>query len=244
VDFGLYIRVLWRFRLLVLLGLTLAMTLALLSTVRITSDGVKYRQTELWASTTRLLVTQTGFPEGRLYAQQPENGVQPTVPIADPGRFNNLAILYAELATSDPVRRLMLRDGPAVGQVIATPLVAGGEFKTQLPMIDITAISISPRGAIALSQRSGTALARYLRERQVASEVPPEDRAVIQQVVRPSQATIFQPRSRTMPVVVFIAVMFAAVALAFLLENVRPRGQESSAPTEATLSGTKQRRTA
>ena len=67
MDFGLYVRVLWRFRLLVVLGLILALSLAMLSFVRVGTDGVTYRQTELWASTTRLLVTQTGFPEGRLY---------------------------------------------------------------------------------------------------------------------------------------------------------------------------------
>ena len=58
-------------------------------------------------------MTQRGFPEGRLYAQSPtQEGQLPSQednasPVADPARFNTLAILYAELATSDPVRRLM-----------------------------------------------------------------------------------------------------------------------------------------
>ena len=46
----------------------LAITLATLSLVRVSSDGLTYRQTELWSSSTRLLVTQQGFPMGRLLA--------------------------------------------------------------------------------------------------------------------------------------------------------------------------------
>jgi len=244
VDFKLYSRVLWRFRLLVLLGLVLAMALAVLSLVRVGTDGATYRATELWSSTTRLLVTQTGFPEGRLYAQQPPDAVHPSVPVADPGRFNNLAILYAELATSDPVRALMRRDGPMRGKIIATPLVAGGEFKTQLPMIDLTAIGTSPASAIALAQRGADALTTYIEDEQRASNVPVGDRAVLQQVVRPTRALIFQPRSKTMPIVVFLAVMFVTIGLAFLLENLRPRNRDAGGPPQAKLEDTQQRRSA
>src|SRR5688572_23274106 len=133
MDLQLYARVLWRFKFIVLLGLLLALALSLLSTVRITNDGIKYRDKELWSSTMRLLVTQSGFPEGRLYGQEPTPPgqdpattppvvSQPDFPLVDPGRFNNLAILYAELATSDPVRQLMRRDGPVRGQIVATAL--------------------------------------------------------------------------------------------------------------------------
>lgn len=223
MDFGLYVRVLWRFRLLVVLGLVLAMALTTLSVVRVGSNGVTYRQSELWSSTTRLLVTQTGFPEGRLYGETPTGREAPESPVVDPGRFNNLAVLYSELAESDPVRLLIRRDGPIRGQIAATPLVAGGEFKTQLPMIDITAISTSPLRAIRLAQRSGNALMTYISDKQRASSVPPADRAVIQPVVRPTKALLVQPRSKTMPIVVFLAVMSVTVGLAFLLENLRPR---------------------
>lgn len=236
MDFGLYARVLWRFRLLVLVGLVLAASLAMLSLVRIGTDGVTYRQSELWGSSTRLLVTQTGFPEGRLYGQAPTDVTQPNGPIVDPGRFNNLAVLYSQLATSDPVRKLMRSDGPITGEIIATPVVGGGEFKTQLPMIDLTAISTSPRSAVKLAQRSAGALTTYIRDQQQASRVPVADRAVIQTVVRPGRVELFQPRSKTMPIVVFLAVMFVAVGLAFILENLRPRVRDASVPP-ASLEG-------
>ena len=225
MDFGLYVRVLWRFRVIVLLGLLLGTSLAALSLVKVGTDGVSYRQDELYAATTRLLVTQTGFPEGRLYGTSPTETVDPNGPVVDPGRFNNLAVLYAELATSDPVKILMLRDGPVRGKVIANPVVGGGEFKTLLPMIDLTAIATSPARSIRLAQRSADALTSYVRDKQEASRVPVDDRAVIQAVIRPGQVQLFRPRSKTMPIVVFAAVMFVTVGLVFILENLRPRRQ-------------------
>lgn len=255
MDLQLYFRVLWRFKFIVLLGLLLALALALLSTVRITSDGIKYRDQELWSSSMRLLVTQSGFPEGRLYAQEPPQpgedpattppiATQSGIPVVDPGRFNNLAILYAELATSDPVRLLMRRDGPVRGQIVATAL-RDDRSGTLLPMIDLAAISTSPREAITLALRSADSLNRFIARQQRANDVPAADRVVVQTIVQPKGARLFQPRSKTMPIVVFLVVMFAIVGLAFLLESVRPRAGEVGAPGEPDLANaTAQRRSA
>ncbi len=254
MDFRLYTRVLWRFKLIVLMGLVLGLSLALLSSVRVSTKGFTYRQSELWSSTTRLGVTQSGFPWGRLYAQVPSAGNQVAtpaqeaarlgIPVADPARFNTLAVLYAELASSDAVRRLTRRSGAAPGQLIATPLVAGGDIKIQLPLIDLTAISTSPAAAVALAQRGANALTTYLSEQERASNVPAADRVVIEQVVRPNQARIFRPRSKTMPIVILLAVMFATIGLAFLLENMRPRVRGLDETTEAAPQDAEQLRTA
>jgi hypothetical protein len=249
VDLQLYARVLWRFKLLVLLGLMLAAALATISLVRVSPDGLTYRQVELWQSTTRLGVTQNGFPWGRLLATEPTT--EPTVgeqaqrlgiPIADPNRLNGLTVLYAELATSDPVRQLMRRDGPIGGQIIATPVIVG-ESRNLLPLIDLVAISTSPQAAIKLAERGSTAFDTYLREQQRANKVPAADRVVVEQLMRPRAATIFQGRSMTMPIVIFLAVMFATVALIFLLENLRPRRRELD-ESAAEAAGPPQRRTA
>jgi hypothetical protein len=236
VDFSLYARVLWRFKLLVLLGLMLAIALATLSLVKVSADGLTYRQAELWSSTTRIGVTQTGNPWVRLFAQEPfaegQKAVDLGIPVADPNRLNNLAVLYAELAMSDPVRRLMRQEGPVRGDIIATPLVRG-DNRIMLPLIDLTAISTSPRAAIDISTRSAAALEKYIRQQQGANEVPPADRVVILEVQRPKGAKIFQPRSKTMPIVVFLAVMLAITGLAFLLENLRPRVREPGEANQA-----------
>lgn len=237
MDFRLYARVLWRFRLLVATGFLLATMLAALSVLRISGDGVQYRQTELWSSTARVGVTQSGFPWGRLFAQEPEQDEEPGadaspkeelgIPVADPNRLNNLAVLYSELAMSDPVRRIMREEGPVRGRILATPLVRG-DNRIMLPLIDLTAISTTPQRAIELASRSARALERYVREKQAANEVPPADRVVIESVERPRRALIYQPRSKTMPIVVFLSVMLATSGLAFLLENLRPRRRPPS----------------
>lgn len=234
MDFRLYARVLWRFRLLVLLGVILATTLATLSLVRVSADGFTYRQPELWSSTTRVGITQTGFPWGRLFAQEfsEEEPSDLGIPVADPNRLNNLTVLYSELAMSDPVRRLMRQDGPVRGKIIATPLVRG-DNRIMLPLIDLTAIATSPREAMSLAIRSAGALEKYVRQQQGANEVPPADRVVVEAVMQPKGALIYQPRSKTMPIVVFLAVMLATSGLAFLLENLRPRDRELDGSTAA-----------
>jgi len=254
VDFHLYARVLWRFRVLVVVGFLLATALGILSIVKVSSDGVTYRQKQLWSTDLRLLVTQKGFPEGRLYAQQPSpTGETPETtgdgtPVADPGRFNTLAILYAELATSDPVRKLMARDAAlrrliTRGQIIATPL-RDDQSGVLLPLIDLVAISESPRGAQDMALGSAKALNTYISGQQRANKVPLADRVVVQTIVQPRRVQLFQPRSKTMAIVVFLGVMFATVGLAFVLENARPRKPSIGVSTDAELRETDQRRTA
>ena len=246
MDLRLYVRVLWRFRLLVVVGMLLAAGLATLSIVRVSSDGLTYRETELWSSSTRLIVTQQGFPWGRLLAQDPslsEDAARSLgIPLADPNRLNNLTILYAELATADPVLRLMRRDGPINGQILATPVVVQ-DGRYTLPLIDVIAITTSPRGASTLAIRAAKAFETYLTEQQRINDVPKDDRVVVQQVERPRGAEIYRPRSKTMPIVIFLAVMFATVGLAFLLENVRPPARPGE-PVAVASEDASQRRTA
>jgi hypothetical protein len=230
MDFRLYARVIWRFRIVCAAGFALAVLLALLAVVRITPHGVAYRQSQLWSSTTRLGVTQQGFPWGRLFAVSPAaNGtLTPTdasgkngIPIADPNRFKDLAILYSELATSDPVRRLILRTGPIRGQITATPVVV--QDNQVLPLIDLTAVSTTPAKAIALAKHASNALASYIKKQQAQNAVPSTDRAVLQPILTPRKATVYRARSKTMAIVIFLAVMLVTIGLAFVLENLKPR---------------------
>lgn len=229
MDLALYARILWRFRWLVLAGALLATTLSALSTVSVGFDGVKYRQAELWSSTTRVGVTQRGFPWGRLLAPDGDEDSEERsgIPLADPNRLNSLAFLYSQLATSDEVRRVMRRDGPIPGKIVAEPVIVG-EVRWVLPLIDITAIAASPAGAMRLAQRTANALETYIRERQRADRVPQPDRVVLEQVRQPARAQLYQPRPKTMPVLIFASVLFAFVGLAFVLENARLRARSTA----------------
>ena len=175
MDFRLYADVVSRHRKLVTYGLGLALALALLTMFRVGPDGVGYRQSEQWSSTSRLGVTQQGFPWGRLLAQDastltPAEAKRLGIPFADPNRFKDLAFLYAELADSDPVRRLMLRTGRIDGEVVANAVIADNGIT--LPLIDVTALAKTPAEAMALSQRGANALASYVAQQQGRNNVP------------------------------------------------------------------------
>jgi hypothetical protein len=229
MDFRMYGRVLWRFRLIVAAGFVVAVLLATLSILRVGPHGVSYRQSQLWSTTMRLLVTQRGAPEVRLYAQKPvtsssptPSSADPTISVADPARFNTLALLYAQFATSDPVRRLTLSKGLIPGQIVATAL-RDSDSGVMMPLIDLTAISTSPGKAIGLARNSAAALDGYVSDEQRTNNVPVSDRAMLRTIVAPRAAHVYQPRSKTMAIVVFLAVMLATVGVAFVLENLRPR---------------------
>lgn len=253
MDFRLYARILGRFKFLVAAGFSLAVIAATLTIFSVGADGASYRDPELWSAKARLGVTQQGFPWGRLYAQEPVDPDNPQPqstnstnepPIANPARFTDLAVLYAQLASSDAVRALIRRDGPVRG-VIGAKAVRDPDSGIMLPLVDLTAISTSPQRASILATRAIKALQTYLEAEQAANNVPTSDRAVLQLVVRPSKAEVFQPRSKTLAVVVFLAIMLATVGLAFLLENIRPRFTEVRQPqTAATMPQPVRRRTA
>jgi hypothetical protein len=254
MDLRLYFRVLWRFRLLTLCGLLLAGSLAFLSYVNVNSaDGkptLTYRENEQWASYTKLFVTQKGFPWG--YSVTPNaDAIDPAAPpsgvnlrFADQARFTNLAILYAQLATSDPVRLIMRESGPVRGTVMAAPVLALNNPGNPLPIISLAGISTSPARARALAVRVTAAIQEYLRRQQESNEIPASDRIQVQVLEAPRAAQLFQGRSKTLPIVVFLALMTATTALAFVLENLRPGARPVIAPADEESSAVRARRTA
>lgn len=222
MDLQLYARVLWRFRLIVVAGALVATALAFLSIVRVGSDGLSYREEQLWSSTTRLLITQGGFPWGRAVAAETDTTAQAkALGFATPERFISLAVLYAELVESDQVRSIMRKDGPIPGKVMASPVYTDKQYT--LPLVDVIAIGTSPARANAVSARATNAMRRYIRQEQDAYGVPAQNRVEVQVLARPLKAELFQARSKTLAMVIFLTVILATIGLAFILENMRPR---------------------
>lgn len=241
MDLRVYARVLWRFRLLVGLGLVLGLSVALLATVRVEFGGgapsFAYRQGEVWESQTTLFVTQRGFPWGRAVFDEvvplDQEGLQReldeategsgSVPrFADPGRFQALAVLYARLAESDQVRALLERRGPIRGTYDAVP-VPSDDGNGILPFVLIRTLSDSPSAAEELAAGASTAFRTYLDRQQAASRIQPEKRVEVVVVQRPERATLFQARSMVRPMFIFVLVIALTVGLAFILDNLRPR---------------------
>jgi hypothetical protein len=232
MDLELYFRVLWRFRRLVAVGLTLAAILSLLSFVKISFAGgtprLGYSQTQTWQSEAVLFVTQRNFPWGRTTPQyqpaSPSEGL-PAVPTADANRLSTLAVLYAQLATTYQVQRLM-RQLPAKPTDVTVAAIPAPPFSNPpiLPLISVKARGTSPSGASRLASDQANAISRYVDLNQQGAKTPVLERVLVQEVQRPDRnpATLIGKRGKTLPVIVFLAVMIATLGLAFILENLGP----------------------
>jgi len=227
MDLQLFLRVLWRFKLLVVVGILAGIFLATLSVARISpsSPYLSYRKPQTFVSYSRLLVTQTGFPWARLGTG--------TAASADPARFTGLAVVWSQLATSDEVHRILLRSGPLNGTVDAGA-VLDANTQEPLPLISIAAFSETPAAAVKLAQRETHALLTFLDRQQRQNRIAAADRVTLQPVAKPVAAKLFKARSNTLPVVIFLLMTIATIAVAFVLENLRPRAQGAPALVEDT----------
>ena len=254
MDLRLYARVLWRFRLLTACGVLLATLLAFVSYVNVGYENgkptLRYRDSQQWASYTKLLVTQKGFPWG-YSVTPPAEAIDPTAPpsgvnlrFADQARFTNLAILYSQLATSDAVRSIMGEDGPVRGTVMAAPVLALNNPGNPLPIISLAGISTSPKQARSVTVRATAAIQEFLRRQQETNDIPAADRVQVQTLEAPRAAQLFKGRSKTLPILVFFALITATAALAFVLENVRPTARPVIAPADETAPSVRARRSA
>src|SRR5581483_2164202 len=232
MDLQLFSRVLWRFRLLVAVGLVLALALATLSVARVSFAGghpsLKYRHPEVWSSTETILLTQQGFPWGRtVFPQADPTGASSgsaQSQFADPSRFYQLASFYAELARSDAVHAILERQGPINGAVTAeaaTDSVAG--IQTQLPFVDLIGSATSPSVAEQLAHRGTVAFEEFLSGQQQRAKIPQSERVQVQILNRAVSAEVVTPRKKTTPIAIFLAVLIATIGAAFVLENLRPR---------------------
>lgn len=236
MDLALYLRVLWRFRILVACGLTVATALGALSYLKVDFRGgsvdISYRESEKWASSTTVFVTQEGFPLGRSVFDEvlpvtpgrgDENETSSYVPrFTDPSRFASYAQLYARLATSDMLERQMTREAPLRGEIAAAVGTDPRNPGISLPLVEITAVAPIPADARATADRATRALLAYVERQQTANGIPKSKRVILRVLNEPSLPELVAGRSATKPVFIFLAVMIAICALAFLLENVRP----------------------
>jgi hypothetical protein len=222
MDLQLMLRVLWRFRLLVGLGLIAAVVLSGLSVFKLDlSHGrprLDYRKKQEWSASATIFITQRGFPWGR----------SPANPASDPTRLAELSTVYANLASSDVVREMVRRSGPfdeTLDSFDATAVPVAPGSDVTLPLIMVSGMSWTPARATALAERAESAFRRFIAREQSANGIPDSQRVIVKEVKAPSieKATLVKGRSKSIPMVVFVSVLIAVCGLAFMLENLRPR---------------------
>lgn len=248
MDLPLYFRVLWRFRVVVAVGLLLALTLAFFAYVKVTVDGGRpsfaYRQGEQWESLATVSVGSRTFdpgsvlsPETRGFLDAPEGEAQAGTRQVDPSAFttlprlNEVTVLLMRLATSDAVTKIMTRGGrePVDGLLQTFPVTAG---ESLVPYITFSAIAATPERALSLASRHLDAFTRFVAERQEAANIPADERVVISVINEPQPATLVDGRKKTQPIIVFLTVMIVVLGLCFVLENLRPRMRPISSSDE------------
>ena len=165
---------------LVLGGLTLAVALAILSVARVSSDGLSYRSDEVWESTTTLLLTRKGNT------------------FAAPTAYSPLTDLYSQLANSDAVRRSMLKAGAHKDwKITATPVAPTFNPGAVLPVIELAGEAPTPREAVKATVLGRQAFLDYISGQKGSAGIE-----VLQNATKPTLAV---PRSKTLPIITFLA---------------------------------------
>jgi hypothetical protein len=218
MDLSLYGRVIWRFRWLVALGLILSIALSVLSVAKVSSHGLSYRKPEVWQSSTTVLLTQHGFIWGRSVVPPTQAGGA-----GGPGWLSGLTALYAQFANSDQVKTLMLRDGASKNWTLtAAPVIPSGS-SSALPVVALAGLAYTPAGAVQATLVGRTAFLQYVKSQQAQAAIPNNERVDLQVLQNATPPVVVQPRKKTLPIVIFLAVISATIGLAFILENARPR---------------------
>lgn len=236
-----HIRVLWRYRAVTIVGILLGLVLAFLAAFKVSPDGLERRGTEAWSSSSRILVTQRGFPWGRvtLPATDPAQSVAgvtaPTADdrqqYADPTRFVNLAMLYSVISYSDQVRE-NLPGKVAPEQIEAVPLDAtgGGDI---LPVITLTTIGAAPSHAIELNRLTFEGLRDSLVAEQEQAKIPVRDRVVLEPLNEPAAPMMISGRAPTASVLALVLSLALTLALVHVLEALRLGRMRRSLALEA-----------
>jgi hypothetical protein len=235
VDLSRHLAVLWRFRIVTAIGVTLAIVFAVLAAYTPSSDGLEKRGASTYSSSSRLLVTQAGFPEGRVVLPAPPLGEEPnpdSVGFADPARFMALADLYTKLILSDEVRR-RIPERPTPAQVDANPIasVSGAPI---LPIIELITMSRSPRAAHDLNVHTVTALRGLLKVRQANNDIPVGERVQIAILNAPSPGVLTASPTHTASILALLLCLIGTIAVTHLLEAIRLR-REGAAEDEVAF---------
>ena len=237
--------VLWRYRVITASGIFLGVVLALLATYRITWDGslrATPRSLPTYTSLSSVLITQDGFPEGRVVlptAEVPSQNPDGTpverpkdqLQFADPGRFPALADLYAQMALGDRVRSRLPRP-TAAGQIVVTPLT-GPSGQTTLPALQFTTTASSAQAAYELNVALVRALRATITTEQQKGDVPPKQRIRLPTLSAATPGMLTSGPSRTPAILALLLCLVGTVALTHLLDGLRGRRPEADEADEA-----------
>ena len=169
------------------IGLVAGVALAVLATFKPSAGGFEWRSAATYTSTSRIFVTQPGFPVGRstLPGTDPNDPVAPNKPSFAPSeRFSELAVVYSYLAQSERVQKLI--SPVPIQQQVTVATLSDPTTGDLLPLLDVITTANSPVGAQSLNREVIEALRRYISTNVQANQVPAEQRVELQ-VINPAK---------------------------------------------------------
>jgi hypothetical protein len=238
VDINQHLRVIRRWHKVIIASLLLGAIAATLFLVKFsTADGfsAEWRRPEKWQSTSRLFVTQRGFPWGRTtlpgdaggpnaaakqdpkVAAEAAKQATDATSYADPNRLSLLAIIYSFISQSN-----------TIGQN-GHPLPPGGEVSAQelannntgaLPLFQLNTIAQTKAAADGLNRDRIEALTSYLANQQNVNEVPTGQRVQVTVLNRPEATRVSSHGAMLGAAMVFLALS-AGLAASYMLESLR-----------------------
>jgi capsular polysaccharide biosynthesis protein len=204
MDLRLFVAVVKRYKMLVGIGLILAVVLA----------GYTYKTgtKPVYEAQSELLISQSNDPYGR--------AGQNSTP--DTGYLSQLSGIYAALANGDSIAAVVRRDSGVVGTIQAAELIDANTGDYQ-PLFTITSSASTPTGAVKLATTATRVLQSYVAQQQSAAYVTPTERVVLQIVKDGTQPLEAGGGKITVPMLLFVGILGAVLTLAFTLENLNPK---------------------
>jgi hypothetical protein len=243
VDLTQHLRVISRWKKVLILSVVLGVVLAVLFTLKLGSSGPTWRHDAKWESSSRLFVTQTGFAWGRTtLPDRTEQGLDlpkaekeklaqeandPNNPkFAEPGRLSMLAIIYAFLTQSNTVGTINSKPLPTGSEVSAVPL--SDQNEGALPLFDMKTTATTEAAANALNTERTKALMAYLAQQQDANDVPAGERVKLSILNKP-YATMVSGHGQMLGVAMLFLALAAGIAACYLLESLRLSRERAAA---------------
>ena len=237
-----YVRALKQYWWVLVLGIGVAIMAAIAAVYRIdlgsVPPGLEQRAQVTYTSSARLLVTsdeapyfRTTVPRVTEVPGEGEEAASTTTFLSAPdlGTLISTANLYPILVESDEVQEIRRElAGPLSGSVTSRAIYevnSPNRFElSQVPVVEIFGHSDTLGGAVEITQATVEAFRTYIDQRQDAANLARDERILVQQIQRPTGAVASGGSSLSLPLMLFVVISAAFVALAFLLDRLFPHG--------------------
>ncbi len=233
MDLRTHLGVIWRWKFVVAFGLVVAVLLAFFSVARVDfahGFSASYRDGETWQASETLLVNQRGLLTNAAPGAE-----------SNPGWLTSLTSLYAQIANSAAIKTRVFRGGitnKSTGNYTVWQVF--DQNNQPLSVLTFEGTGNSPRQAAANSKRASLDFRSYV-DSQATGQVSQRVLISVLSPATPRTATLARGHKFTTPILVFLAVLLAALGLAYVLENLIPRKAAAEAPRAETGSRPRRR---